>query len=711
MNFINNYAIYGGAVYVEASQTVCYFKKYKSHAIRFSGNTAIVGDSIFFASNECNSTRLCDDDKYVTSLPYSASSMIDNSSVFPGQKIIIDNMMLIDCFNKNTTCIADVQFMTEDCCNGVRLQGLPQAVIHSGVVSLNMKITSKVNRPNSPCKLCIHPKLQFVCKSPTSDAIATKLTMNLTLLSCPIGFTFNEAAQQCQCCSNLGIEKAFVCSDIGKACIRKGYWFGNVSGIITVSKCSYLYCNYNSTEHEPCGITSSDTTDYVLLSHSQHDQCQYGHGGTLCTGCTNGMTATHSLLQCINIHQCKSWHPYALLVLNIICPFLMAMLLIIIIQLKLSVGSGYLYGPLFYLAVLNLLPLSTLGKFSSIVHYYTATFVLKLEVLGFIPWCFFPSVNPLYAKYFDLVAPLVVSIVLLLTVYLARCVPRLFQYFQKSPMQGICVLIMISFWSLASTSIQVITPVYLPGLNETRVNLQPDLLYLHGQHIVLWIISVIILLFLLCLMIVLILSPFVHFITCSLRIKPILDEFQSCYRDNIRWYGGVYFCCWILLQVVIITSNCLIVSTLIIIFTVTHCLIQPYSQKWLNIMDGVLLGCLSITSSLLTYDNNHGNSRKVMIYMFTLLPLAFITVGVIWVILIRLGVSPIVINVSKRVNNSIKHLISKRLHQFKAQQPAQHNAVKFPSPVEAITDREPLIYYLQQESADYGTIDQTFQNR
>ena len=698
MNFYNNYAIYGGAIYIEAKTSNVHTLQ---DSVVLNGNTATVGHSIFLADKKCTNITLND----VTSLPINA--FISNSTTFPGQALTF-NVMLIDCFGRNTSCIADIQFLCDNntsCIHhghGVYLsnQGLPQKIISKGDITFDMKITSDSNPPPS-----VRPQIIFKCMSPTSD-ISTTLSTTLTLFPCPSGFTYNAVHKQCQCSSpNAEVEKAFICLDIGKACVKSGYWFGNVSGTITASKCIQSFCKH-STQQQPCTLdtTSSDTTaDYVLLSNSQDDQCQYGHGGTLCTGCTDGTAATYGAVRCIPHHQCRVWHPYVLLLLNILYTFLIGVFLILVIQLKLSCGSGYLYGPLFYLAVLDLIPFRVLSDHGLIrmAHYYAATFLLQLDVLGFIPWCFFPSVNLLYAKYFELLAPMVVGIVLLLTVYLAKCVPRLFRYFQKSPIQGICILITISFWSLASTSIQVVTPIHLLGLNGTRVNLQPDLLYLHGGHIILWIVSMVILLLLLGLIIILIASPFLPInYNC---IKPILDEFQSCYRDNIRWYGGVYFCYWIILQVVIITSNDVIFQTLLVILTITHCLIQPYSQKWLNVIDGTFLGCLTIISSLIAYDTNPSDrtKRDIIIYIFTILPLAFITVGVVWILLIKLGVAPIIIKIIRKcIRLSTSFTRQNNLGVVKVSHGESQDNVS-----RTIVDREPLIYYLQQEGGDYGAMD------
>ena len=179
-----------------------------------------------------------------------------------------------------------------------------------------------------------------------------------------------------------------------------------------------------------------------------------------------------------------------------------------------------------------------------LLHYL----ILQFRVLGYIPWCFFDTVSLLTSKWFELIAPSVVAVVLLLTVYLARCSPKIFGRIQQSPLQAMCLLMFVLFWSLASTAISVITPVFLQvsQVYKARVHLQPDLTYLSGGHIPLWIISVMILLVLYSIVFVFTFSRFLNLH----RLKPVLDEFQSCYRDDYRWYMvvstsscGLYFKC------------------------------------------------------------------------------------------------------------------------------------------------------------------------
>ena len=148
----------------------------------------------------------------------------------------------------------------------------------------------------------------------------------------------------------------------------------------TVSQCVHLFCNYSGSAC-PSSV-SPGTLNYVLLGSYQDDQCLDGHGGTLCTGCAHNKLPTYGALQCIDSDKCAKWHPYVLLFLNTLIPFIYGVFLMIAVRLKLSIGSGYLYGPLFYLAVLNLMPFSSYATLNTVVSSFVATFLLQFQILG-----------------------------------------------------------------------------------------------------------------------------------------------------------------------------------------------------------------------------------------------------------------------------------------------------------------------------------------
>ena len=685
ISFINNFATYGGAIYIDQNYCFVYCSE---GSVVFVANQASSGPSIYSSYNWCSFNSNCIARQNITNIASLPTAMSFNSnnttSLFPGQTIVGD-MTVVDCFGNASSCLADVSLQCDEKgCNDYRIIGPSTIFLSNGTANTGLKIISK------HVSFKKYPQLKLVCKSPIRQ-LPLVLTVDITVLPCPLGFAFNSLMGQCECINN-GNEY-FICNkDVGLVCVKKGYWYSNYSG--TASKCIHLFCDFSEQRKKCPPSVSPDPGNYLLLGSSQDDQCIDGHGGTLCTGCALNKLPTYGALQCIDSNKCTRWHPYILMLLNITIPFIDGVFLMIIIRLKLSIGSGYLYGPLFYLAVLNLIPLTSYSTLNTIISSFADTLLLKLKFLGYIPWCFFPSVSLLTSKWFELIGPSVVAVVLLLTVYLARCSPKLLEHFQKSLLQAMCVLVLVLFWSLASTSISVITPVYLSGVEGPRVHLQPDVVYLRGDHIPLWIISVIILLMLYSIVFVLTFSRFLNLH----RFKPILDEFQSCYKDSYRWYGGVYFIMWTILQVLVISSNYELFQTVIIVLTVTHCLLQPYCKKWLNMMDGLFLGSLSISSCLLSDSGTMLN--VVLVYISAMVPLCIISLGVVFIVIVRFKILSKLISEASAITKKSSHT------QTPVTQPNDMNFTRSVLDIEGSDNnyREPLLHYIQDSASDYHAI-------
>ena len=174
------------------------------------------------------------------------------------------------------------------------------------------------------------------------------------------------------------------------------------------------------------------------------------------------------------------------------------------------------------------------------------------------------------------------------------------------------------------------------------------------------------------------------------HMKPLLDELQSCYHDRYRWYGVVYVCTWITIQVSMYWY--IVFQTIILAVTLAHCLVQPYRKKWLNMSDTCLLFDLVFLTAMLSDQNKTVSDtpiiRELIIYLFVMIPLCFISVGTIGIITVRTGLFSLV----KRLYNSWKDKCT-----------TQHNIVQQFAPPQVIDsfiindcEREPLIHILQE---------------
>ena len=646
ITFRNNLAYYGGAIYIGQDNTECVlnstWKEPGSYV--FLDNKAITeGSSIYSSIQWCDCFQNLNLTFITETFPIISPPLVikpiltQTIKLFPGQLIVLQDWNVTDCAGNSSSCTANVLLLCDgSICDensfNLQLIGQPTVLLFNGTIETGLRVTASTEKIN------INVQLHFQCRGIPWFQPPVQHTISVEMILCPLGLKFNSSARVCQCEHH---NSKLLCSDqLGIACIEKGYWYGpvisdnsNSSTKYSVEKCTY--CKYNTRDLCPSQISTS-SSDFILLSQTLDDQCEDGRGGILCMKCTDGNTFTFGAIQCITNEHCESWHPYLLLTLNILSPFVTGVLLVIMFRIKTNTGSGYLYGPLFFLAVLSQLPFSDFLVLRKITSIFVALILLRFDIFGYIPWCFFPSINHLYATSLEFIGPIVVGIVVVGAVYSAKRCPRIFLTLQKSPVQVICLLIIVSVWSLASTSMKIIIPIQL---NDVRVALNPDLQYLHEAHIPLWIISVTVLLFLVIFGFLLFVSSFINLH----RIKPFLDEFQSCYQDKYRWYAGVYVCSWMILLIAITLSDYILLLTSLAILATAQYLVQPYHTKWLNNVDTLLLTDLTFLTGLLlvqdkVYAINFVTEKTLFVYFLVMSPLCYIGIGIVSIILVSFGI-------------------------------------------------------------------------
>ena len=177
------------------------------------------------------------------------------------------------------------------------------------------------------------------------------------------------------------------------------------------------------------------------------------------------------------------------------------------------------------------------------------------------------------------------------------------QCLKPPPLKTVCILMLLSFWSLADTSINILTPTVFEFRESPplyMVSIQPDIRYFSPQHLPVAIPALLVLLVLILpLVAVLLLSPFLQRVINLHRIMPFLDEFQSCYEDRYRWYSGVYFIVWlVIVGIQGLPDFLLYTQTIFIILLCAQFLIKPYKSKLLNITDTLLLVDINFLISL-----------------------------------------------------------------------------------------------------------------
>ena len=140
--------------------------------------------------------------------------------------------------------------------------------------------------------------------------------------------------------------------------------------------------------------------------------------------------------------------------------------------------------------------------------------------------------------------PLAVSVILIIISWLARHSKRLSMFISRGIIHAICFLLLLSYTSVATTSLLLMRPLIFADVDNLYTYLSPDIQYFHGHHLVYGITAIILaLLIVIGLPLLLLTEPFLNRKINYFRIKPILDHFQGCYKDKYRWFAGYYMIC------------------------------------------------------------------------------------------------------------------------------------------------------------------------
>ena len=650
--FDHNFAQYGSAVYMEDMS--CPLLNTSSAAL--SVKTINSKHSCVYIANPTNLSTCLSPTSFLNHLGNSSDCTISTSAtslsvkmdakfvVIPGKDIIM-NLLITDYFQNRATCEGSVYinqpYGAMTYCNtavdSIHLSCplyVPQNQLTVLASAEGWNSTAQVQSEVEPSNTTSNISITLRCEGEGGP----NGSVSFQLQKCPVFIMqFNDTTHTCECISpNVGKENYMCSVNYGVACIQSGYWRGWDQNQSVVIPC--LSCKASVL---PCPLTTD--TSFRLLSEQPDNQCSGNKAGLLCSRCKDGYYFSFPPLRCIVDNNCSTSHSFGLLTVTTVFEFAKSIVIFLVVSNKLgaifgqdtrSHGVGYFFSSLFYMASIGRLPILTLPQFyvlKLIVQVFRTITHLPLDIFGEIRWCFFPSLGALGIFAFQFLGPVVVGIMSLVAYIFVCLCPKVLSKFHPSPMQSISLLVLFTFWSLASTSINILQ-FTMVGQN-VRVQVQPDLPYFTGLHLPLAVISIMFLLFLVFpLVTFLMFSQFLWKCVNLSKIKPLLDEFQSCYKKSYRWYPTIYFIAWLLIVAV---SNLASYLTIYFIVFLTLCVLfatfQPYEVWWLNAMDMLLLLDLLVMTLLLLQQTLVTAENKVItgvVYLLVLLPFVFFTIGI-----------------------------------------------------------------------------------
>ena len=453
-----------------------------------------------------------------------------------------------------------------------------------------------------------------------------KILVNLIieLSPCHPGFWQYNKSDRCECYNASDI---VYCSG-SSSTIKRNYWFGNVTGKPTVTFCPINYCNFS------CCETSNG---YYHLSPVRDNQCRLHRSGPACGSCEEGYTLSFDSPECVDVKECGVGQ--MILVLALILLYWVMIIAAVFAIMHFKVGIGYLYAITYYYSVVDLLSQSWYSSnlLYTIINVMSSIAKITPQFLGQI--CFTENMNGIDQQFIHYMHPFAISLFLAMITLLARRSRRLSNFISKGIIHVICCLLLLSYTSLASTSLLLMRPLIFHDVDKVYTYVSPDVEYLHGRHLVYAIVAVLFtIVIVIGLPLLLALEPFLNSKINFIKIKPLLDQFQGCYKDKYRYFAAYYMICRLLIITIIIANSSndfifhyLLITASVIVALVHQCF-RPYSSFLLNIFDGVILHFLvlvSVLPSVESFDSFDSNLLMGITFVLIILPaLIFVTMSV-----------------------------------------------------------------------------------
>ena len=424
-----------------------------------------------------------------------------------------------------------------------------------------------------------------------NDLLSLNLVVNLT--TCFSGFEYSVKQKKCVCYDR---RDGIVRCNVVDASIKQGYWFGTVKERATVTICPNNYCNFTS-----CNLCIG----FCNLSRAEHDQCRAHRTGPACGNCKPGYVLPFDSTDCIPNSRCSIGMTTLLMISVVLYWFILITILIVLMNYSFLVG--YAYGIIYFYSVIDLLykPVSndTLFKFLSILSGFAK---LIPKFLGTLCLTDNKEWSGIDQQFFHFVHPVAVAIILLTLTIAARYSVRLSRYISRSIIRAICLILLLTYTSVASSSLELLQAVVFEDIDVRYTYSSPDIRFFHGRHAFYATIAILFeLVIVIGLPLVLLLEPFLRRRISFFRLKPMLDQYQACYKDRYHYFAAYYLFCRQAMLIVAYSGvsnyydRFFIIQTLSIVIVIIHALALPYKNKALNVLDLIIL---LIASFIVTFN-------------------------------------------------------------------------------------------------------------
>ena len=264
------------------------------------------------------------------------------------------------------------------------------------------------------------------------------------------------------------------------------------------------------------------------------------------------------------------------------------------------------------------------------------TFVIGLAnitISGFGS-CIWKGIDNLQKLAFSYLLPVYILLVSLIITLIAQNLP--ISYFSRnSTFRATCTLFVLCYATLTGVSMEILQPTKIG--DKLVVFSQGTVEYFSPYHCYFAIPAILILLFVVIpFPFFLMFTPFfVRHVKWIGYATPLFNTFQSCFRDDYRWFAGFYFFCrfiFLLLSTLVRNGEgkAIIMQFVCVLVLFIHVYFRPYlpEYSWINTLDSLLLITLTIISVIAGQTTRYVSDTTkftmvVFINIFAYIPLIY----------------------------------------------------------------------------------------
>ena len=484
--------------------------------------------------------------------------------------------------------------------------------------------------PNSTANLVIS-------KQHTYHSIQYMYTLTVVLSPCPPGYYYDDGTAVCQCSSSVEL-RAYIgivtCNHNNfTAIIKRGYWAGYYNSELFTAPCPFQFCvNNDNTRAEHLLPNSTDTLG--------SEMCGASRQGVLRGQCKEGYSIYyHSKdFNCGQNDKCE--YGIIFFILSELLPVFIFFTIVVIFDVSFSCGS--INGFIFYSQVVTILPMDYItvaqhpaSKYLQIgYNLIYGVFNIEFFTIESLSFCLFKNatvMDTLAFRYITVIFAFALVVMLTVSMRYCKCCDKLCANMKKnvttkeSVLHGLSAFLILCYTESTRVSFFILSQNTLRGEGGTSgpiVAFYSGDAYFEGKHLLYAIPAIIILVVIAILppMFLLLYPNFLKLLQlCKLSehrlvlailkmtrinlLLPLLDVFQGNFKDNLRFFAGLYF--FYRLALLIPFSFCrnlyeyaVTAELIIVLIWCFHSVAQPYKQMKYNVINMLLFSNLATVNGL-----------------------------------------------------------------------------------------------------------------